>query len=86
VHAHTLEEVTLVLDFEYGAEPCFERRQPSSIITGSGNAVNVEGVHGEKCPGAEYVDARVRDAMLPPIIYKSVPYEDVELAGGYFSP
>jgi hypothetical protein len=74
-----LKEVTQVLDFEYGVQPSFERREPSSIIARGGNVVHVEGDHGENVSGAEDVDARVRYALLPPVIDKPFTQEHVEL-------
>jgi hypothetical protein len=59
VHTHDLGAVTQVLDFEHGAESCLERRQPSSIIACGMDAIHVECNHGEHCPDAEDIDARV---------------------------
>jgi hypothetical protein len=48
------------------------------------DVVRVEGGNDEDGPGAEGVDARVRDALLPLVVDKPVPDEHVELAGGLF--
>jgi hypothetical protein len=53
VHAQEMGEVTQVLDFGYGAESNFNRREPRRIIARGGNVVHVEGDHGEDMSGAE---------------------------------
>jgi hypothetical protein len=81
LHAQRLGEVTQDLNFEFGAKSGFERRQPRSIIAYGGNVVLVECDNGNNGPGAEDIDARVRDGLLPSILDKLVSQEDVELTG-----
>jgi hypothetical protein len=46
--------------------------QGAALHTG-GIVVHVERDHGENRPGVEDIDARVRDAMMPPILDIPVP-------------
>jgi hypothetical protein len=82
--AEELGEVTQDLDSESSTEASFERRQPSSIIANRRNVIHIEGDHGEQCACVEDVHARVRDALLPPILDMPIMHEYVELTGRRF--
>jgi hypothetical protein len=84
VHATELGEFTQVLDFEPCTKLSLERSKPCGIIAGCGNVVHVECDHGEHVTGAEDVNARVGDALLPPVVDKPCTKEHVELARGMF--
>jgi hypothetical protein len=86
-----LGEFTPVLDFEPCTKLSLERCKQGGIIVGCGNVVHVEcdvidvhRDHGEDVTGAEYVDARIRDALLPPVVDKPCTKEHVEFARGLF--
>jgi hypothetical protein len=68
VHAEELGEGAEVLDLEPCSDLSFERCEPSGIIAGRANVINVHGDHGENVAGAVDVDARVGDALLPSMV------------------
>jgi hypothetical protein len=84
VHAKELGEVTHVLDFEPCTECSLERCKSGGIIAGCGDVAHVQCDHGEDATGVEDVDARIGDALLPPVVDKPCTKEHVELARGLF--
>jgi hypothetical protein len=56
--------------------------KPCGIIAGCGNVIDVKCDHGEDVTGAEDVDARVGDALLPPVVDEPCTEQYVELARG----
>jgi hypothetical protein len=77
-----LGEVAEVLDLEPFSELGLERCKPCGIIAGCRDVIDVQRDHGEDVAGAENVDSRVRNAMLPPIVDEPCTEEHVQLAGG----
>jgi hypothetical protein len=77
-----LGEVAHVLNFEPCTKLGFERCKPCGIIAGCGNVIDVQCDNGEYVTGAEDVDARVGDALLPPVVDEPCTEQHVELARG----
>jgi hypothetical protein len=69
-----------VFYFEHGAKVGFGRSQPICVGARCGKIIHAKGSHGGNGPGFKDVDARVQDALLPPIVDKPVPQHGVELA------
>jgi hypothetical protein len=75
-----------IIDFEPGTMLSLKRCKPSSIIACCGNIVHAECDHSENVTSAEDEVARVRYALLSPVVDKPCTKEHHELARGLFQP
>jgi hypothetical protein len=78
VHAEELGEGAHVINLESCAELGLERCKPCGVIAGRGNVIHIKCDHGEDGTGAKGVDARVGDALLPPMVDEPCTEEHVE--------
>jgi hypothetical protein len=84
LHAKELGEVAQVLSFELCTKLSLERCKSCGVVAGCGNVVHVKCDNGEHIIVAEDVDARVGNALLPPMVDKPCTEQHVELARGLF--
>jgi hypothetical protein len=82
VHAKELGKRAQVFDFESRAEASLAGGQAFRVVASRRDVIHVRGSHGEDGSGAEDVDARVEETLLPTSVDEPVPEQQAEFAGG----
>jgi hypothetical protein len=74
------------LDLEPFSELGLERCKPCGMIACCTDVIDVQRDHGEDVTGAEDVDARVGNALLPPMVDEPCTEEHLNSRGDCFMP